>query len=462
MVINPTILTWFSMGLRALLVFGLLFYAGTELVAEQAAVFMICLTLTGLVGIFEFGFAATFTRFAAYTWGNENSRNEIQISGYDFSKVDISSVLRAIDWIYLRLTIAFIVIFALAGTLALIGPISALKNTDEGWISWFCTFIGALFLFSQIRHASLLIGCNEIPRLKIIELIVNIPLVTALCGLYLLDADFFIVLMVFNSGFIILFFLTRLGLRQILTSEDLSLSGEVDYSFVKIIFNSAWRSGLGVLLTSGTISGSALLVSQYSEPDIAASYLILQRIAIHISSYSYVPFQVKIPQMASNYTADGADEILKIAGRAVNQVLLLAVTLGMFFFLIIYFVLPMYGLKPFPVSGEVWLFMVAYIILERSGAMNLQLHTLCNKVKWHIANGISGGLMLALSPILYYFYGISGVPMAFLLAYLLFYFPYTSLLVKKEFPAFRTPFKAVFFLLFVIGCMGQTYIYSLS
>jgi hypothetical protein len=77
------------------------------------------------------------------------------------------------------------------------------------------------------------------------------------------------------------------------------------------------------------------------------------------------------------------------------------------------------------VSAAVWAVMCAAFFVERYGAMHLQLYSLSNHIVWHIANGVTGCLMLAFALLLYPLLGMLAFALAMLMAYAGFYAVYS-------------------------------------
>ena len=70
---------------------------------------------------------------------------------------------------------------------------------------------------------------------------------------------------------------------------------------------------------------------------------------------------------------------------------------------------------------------------ERFGAMHLQLYSLTNHIVWHIANGVTGLLMIAIAWLIYPRLGAYAFPLAMLLAYIGFYCVYSASHTRKAF-----------------------------
>jgi hypothetical protein len=78
------------------------------------------------------------------------------------------------------------------------------------------------------------------------------------------------------------------------------------------------------------------------------------------------------------------------------------------------------------VDPKLWALIGLAFFVERFGAMHIQLYSISNKIVWHIANGITGGLYLLLALSTYKWLGVYSFPISMLVAYLLFYSWYTA------------------------------------
>ena len=433
LVSNPQLLTWAGMLTRGLVLFLLLFYAGSVLEPVESTVFLLFISIVAFQSILDFGFAPAFIRFIAYLGHNNADSDPLAAVGFDYTKTNINEVITVFEWIYFRLTIVFFLLMATIGSASLINPISKLAESNIGWLSWIITLSGSLFLFSFTRYAAILTGSNQISMLRILELKIYLPLLVFLFIGNYLEISYVWMILILNLGYFLLFLLVRRQVTFFLGLEKKSIDGSLNQELVSVVFQSAWRSGLGVLLSMGTITGSGLIVAQLASPVDASTYLSTQRLIIALGGYCYVPFQVIIPQISTFFASGNKLELLKIADQARAQVLILVLLIGLSTLIALEFVLPYFGYSFRLPSTNLWLVMIMYLLIERAGATNMQLHSVSNKIKWHIANGVSGVIMICCMPFFYEGYGILGMPISFLFGYLIFYLPYSNYLVFREF-----------------------------
>ena len=80
-----------------------------------------------------------------------------------------------------------------------------------------------------------------------------------------------------------------------------------------------------------------------------------------------------------------------------------------------------------------WSLLGLGIFFERYGAMHIQLYSVTNKIIWHIANGVSGIIFLAVSLFLYKPLGILAFPIGYISGYVGFYAWYSAKHSYREF-----------------------------
>jgi O-antigen/teichoic acid export membrane protein len=199
------------------------------------------------------------------------------------------------------------------------------------------------------------------------------------------------------------------------------------------LWPAAWRSGVGVLLSQGIIQASGLIYGQMATATQLASYMLALRLITTVSQFSQAPFYSKLPQMAQCYAQGQTAEQLVLAKRGMRLAHWVFVAGCLAVGWLADPLLALVGSKTPFVSREMWWLIGAAFFAERLGAMYLQLYSTTNHIVWHIANGVTGALMLALGVGLYPYLGITAFPLAMLVAYCGFYTWYAIRLSSKAF-----------------------------
>ena len=78
------------------------------------------------------------------------------------------------------------------------------------------------------------------------------------------------------------------------------------------------------------------------------------------------------------------------------------------------------------VPTNLWLLLALGFFVQRFGAMHIQLYSLTNRIVWHVANGVSGTLVVISLALLIRPLGIYSLPIAWLIGHALFYMWYAA------------------------------------
>ena len=402
------------------------YYSSAYLTENLSLVFWISLTIFGLVGLFELGFTPTFTRYFSI-YGLANSDN--CSSRLDVKKV--KSLVEMQSLVYFRLAVFFMITTSIL-LVSIVWPhLSEFSHVLQAilFIAFVC--LGATSTLISSKYKAILSGLGQIRRQKVIEACFGVATVCILVAV--LDLG---ILTVFGSFFVLrlaeLFLLERSAKRFLerLAGKE---SCYADPFLKKEIFNASLKSGFGVLATAGTIEGCAILSAFLFEAGVAANYISTQRFAIMLGGFAYLPFQVSIPSFVAMYSS-GERKLLLVRARSISWVVLSLVVLGG--------AIAYYGsiigskITPYEFSFDqyLWWSLVFYALIERAGAINIQLQTLNRVVNWHKANGLAGiGILLLIFPMSHLF-GPLGFVFSFIISYLFLYFPYSVYLKTTAFP----------------------------
>jgi hypothetical protein len=173
--------------------------------------------------------------------------------------------------------------------------------------------------------------------------------------------------------------------------------------------------------------------SQFAAPTAAAAYFVAFRFVQAASELSQAPFYSKLPRLARLYAEGSEATLIALAARgmrlAYGTFVLAVVALGM---LAPAFLKLVGSTVPF-VTPTLWLAMAFAFFVERFGGMHMQLFSITNRVVWHIANGVTGVLLIAFTAALLPFTGVFAFPFGMLLGYLSFYSWWSALLVFRAF-----------------------------
>lgn len=405
----------------------------TELPVETVVVWYVFTTITSLVIIMDFGFSPTLSRLYGYAHGGA-SISEIaagnfcveKSTGYttESNQSTILSLRLFGAKAYLMLAFGCFLVAGLIGSLALVGPMAAAELGLNGWLAWLVVLIISSLQLYVMRYSVELQGSNRIAEVQSRQAVTSL--------LALISASLSLVLGLGFLAFVVAFYIWPLvyfySIRKCFNKKKISVIGGVvePSSLVWLVaWPPIWKSGIGMLMSIGLIQASGVIYAQLAPATEVASYMIGLQLIRAISQFSQVPFYVKLPLFSRQYALGQVESILVSASKYM-KISYLVYTCG--FFVVVFFgeiVFDYIGSQVKLPREDIWALMGAAILVERYGAMHIQLYSLSNNIIWHIANGVTGGLMILLCVLLYPSLAVLAFPVSMLIAYVSFYLWYS-------------------------------------
>ena len=430
---SPTLTTWGSLAVRlggvvVVLPLVLRHFAPPEIAVWQlfASVFMLTLML-------DFGMSPTLSRMLAFArgglplaaMGDLRNRSAATATAPPSLNPDAARQLAArlfssMRWLYPRLALAAVLLMAALGSLALRSAVGQTASPMLTWAAWAMVLTGAYVSFCANAYVAGLQGMDNVAALRRWEMVVGLGQIGSCLGVLLAGGG----LLALVTTYQVWAGLNLLGLRAMMAKQHPALAAGravYDAEVVRALWPATWRSGLGVLLSQGIIQASGVVYSQLAPAAQVASYLLALRVVTTISQFSAAPFYSKLPRLATLHARGERTEELALAARGMALAQwslvagIVAVALGA------HTVLERIHSAIAFVSPDVWAVMGLAFFVERFGAMHLQLYSLTNHIVWHIANAVTGVLMIGLSVLLYPFLGLIALPAGMLMAYAGFY-----------------------------------------
>lgn len=436
---SPTLNTWASFAARSLSLVLILPLLLRIFPPDELAVWYVLATLISCQMLAELGFGPTFVRVIAYAMGGARDIREAMAGtqgargGPDFHHLAeiIATMRRVYRWLTLLLAVGLLV----AGTLALRRPLNALAEPRDGWISWLLVWCTTVVSFRGNFYSAWLQGINEIALLRRWEALA--ALAAILSSFVVLQLGGRLLALVVSTQFwAVANVLRNWWLSRRCLNRWLAVHPRVSFSptVFAAVWPSAWRSGIGTLMSQGVLQGTSLIYAQSSDGAAVAGYLLAVRLQQAIASMANAPFYSKLPRFNRWWAEGRKAEMVEAAGRAMRLTLfvfVLPVILLLFWGPDLFHMLG--SRTPFP-SAAVWWVLGAALLVERYAAMHLQLYSTSNHIVWHIANGGTGTLTLVSAALLFQWLGLLGIPLGLLLGNILFYAPYTAALNHRTFP----------------------------
>lgn len=415
-------MTWASLGVRLGGLALLLPIILPRLSAPEVLVWQMLSSITLLTTWADFGFSPTFSRVIAFVRGGgdiadlhmpQSARQ--RLSGAD-SQLSVGAVISAQRRVYRRLIVGGMALAVIGGTTTLLRPISGLSDPAQGWLAWIFTLGSCLLLLLNGAATAVVTGFDHVADTRRRDAAIGGIQLAAAALVALAGGKLAAIVICYSAWLAPLYFFNWRQARKLgPVAPRTVVGGERDVLIA--IWPAAWRSGVGILMSAGIIQASGLVYAQFATPAAAAAYLLAMRAMTAASQVSQAPFYSKLPALARLRAERRNDDLLKLAtrGMVMAQWSFVAGTLGVIF--VAPHLLQMIGSSvSLPGFGMLSLLSAAFFA-ERYSSMHIQLYSLTNHIVWHIANGVTGLLMIALFLVLRPFIGELAMPGAMLGAY---------------------------------------------
>jgi hypothetical protein len=467
---SPVLMTWANLLSKTLGLALLLPAVLTTFSENDIILWYVLVTMVGIGLLFDLGFTPTFIRFVAYAKAGASledmtevgKKNTVKDTSDKVLSNDLSYILGILSKNYLVLSlIAFALLFFL-GSFLVLKPITQSSDILFGWLSWFVVICTTSFLLFGNKYVAILQGLGLIAENQKAMMVTSVTATFIASIALFLGGNLLLVISLYQGISSLSFFLNRRLVRKYVpnyfegkTQEVLPIEISLSLNKLKkVVFSSAWKSAVGILMSVGLIHLSALAAANYLSTSDAAGYLLALQLIRAISSFSQAPFYTKIPMLAGLFANQNEYELRKVSFKAELQ------SLSFFTFscLICGVLFPLAeGIFSFntPLPDQnVWVLLALGILIERSGAMHIQIYSLTNNILWHYINGITGICMIIVFLSLINTQGVLTFPLSILISYAVFYYPISSFyackVVGKKYIVKQFAFLALFLSLLLL------------
>lgn len=425
---SPVVTTWASLALKLSSHAIILPMALNKLGVAELNLWLLFYSFAAIGMLLDFGFSATFIRFVAYSQDSKTSVGcEANApSAHNFESYNLATIIGAMVFVYRRLALICGLSLAVFGSFAIAKPIGEVPDAAVAWSAWAVTIVGTTLTLNNSMYGAFLQGSKNIALYRRWESVTGLfAILAALICLSLSSSLLYLVVALQVApvvGMVVYRWLAnRFEFNRLYEEGKVTSRHE---PVIVYIWSAAWRSGLGVAATIGAVNGGNVLLAQFLPASILAPYLLAQRIIAATVAFASPQFHTAIPRFVRLFKQGDAAGLIGDAGRRfIRTNWSLAIALVTIAF-IGSFLLQVIGSEVNFISIDIWMILTVGAILERSGAMHIQLYSLTNKILWHIANGVTGLIILMfLYPALVYA-GLYGVSVVVAFAYAVFYVPF--------------------------------------
>ncbi|MCE2916480.1 MAG: lipopolysaccharide biosynthesis protein [Rubrivivax sp.] len=441
---SPTFTTWGSLLVRLASVVALLPVVLVRFTPAEVAVWQLLSALFLLGLMLDYGLAPTFVRLLSYARagmapeamgriaGNRDTTATSATRSPEQALAALRRVIGSMHWLYPRLAWVVTGLLLGLGSWALLRPVSQVPQPLHAWLAWAVVMLSFQVALWGGLFGAALQGMNRIAELRRWEIAFG-----------LLQVLTSVVALAFGAGILELLAVyqlwTVLGiwrnarLLARLHPDIASAPTLPDPAVLAAARSPAWRSVVGVLCSTGVIQLSGVYYSQILPAAQVASWLLALRLAMVVSQFSQAPLYTKLPWMAEQHAAGRRDDVLAAASRGMRLSHIVFVMGALAAAIAAPPLLAWVDSQTAFVSGPVFAVLALAFFAERLGAMHIQLYSLTNHVVWHIANGITGAIVIGLTLVLGPELGLMAFPLAMLAGYAGFYVPYAMHRSRRAF-----------------------------
>ena len=442
---SATLNTWMSLAVRMGGMLILLPLVLASFTVETVLVWQLQASILTMLVWIDFGLTPTFARFFALargraTFGQLRQGANTVICVGDDRKIEVPTLIGTLVVINTIMALLGVVLVALVGTWAIRNPILNLNLPYVGWIAWGLTLAGVPLMIMNGVNSSIIIGANKITTLRRIEILVGLCQVISNCLVMLIISNLAILAAsnIFWTG--VGFVTNRFFALQAMRAEGWE-RGRPQWDYVQLAWATCWRSGVGILLSTGLIQGSGMVIPHLTSTEAAAGYLLILRLVTLASQISQAPFYSRLPAMTKSFAEGDRASTIQMAeiGMSSSFWTLTICLLGMLF-----------AVPPFLVflgssvqmpDQTIAILMSFAFFAERYGAMHMHLYTLSNHVIWHVVNGLTGTIAVIVCVTIWPAMNVLSIPIGLFFAYSFFLCPTISSMTFKFFQLTRLQFE---------------------
>jgi O-antigen/teichoic acid export membrane protein len=434
-------MTWMSFVTRASSVFLVLPLMVTRFSSADISLWYLFMTALNFQVLADIGFSSTLIRMFSYARGglSINELKYVKRSGPEDTVKEcnwdtVQTIWQVMNSIYIRLGLS-LGVFIIFSSYLLYHPILRSANPTRSTVAWVIIIFTSFIQLRYSTFANYLQGMNQIALVKKWESFLNLLSIITNCLILYLGGDI-LILVISCQFWMIVNILRDYFLSKNIAGGRLkmiSTRAKKNKIVFAAIWPSVWKSGVGTLMSVGVLQIINLIIANNGDTKAVASYLLGYNLIRQISTFSQAPFYSRIPALAQFRAQGEMSSFLKLVKRGMTMsywsFILPAIAAGVF---------GTYGLRyihshiNFP-SFLLWGCLCFGILLERCGAMHIQIYSTSNKIIWHIVTGVSGSLVIISCLILKPHIGIYSVPVAMILGNLLFYTWYSMYHSYREF-----------------------------
>ncbi len=456
---SATFNTWISLAVRIGGLALLLPLALRHFDVQEVLVWQLQSSIVAMLMWIDFGMTPTFSRFIAVARGGGTLGQLLRgnVAGVDpelaARPVTLGGVTGTLRRINAIMAVLGSILVLIIGTLVIQGPIAGLHDPATGWLAWVLTALAVPVSLLNGSNTAVLVGMDRITPLRRVESLIGFVQIMTTCVAVVTTDSLAAVAGNYTLWGIVLFAVNRWMAGRAL-AENGARPSVYDPALFRAAWAAGWRSGIGILFSTGLIQGSGMVMPQIAPPEVAAAYLIVLRIMTLSSQLAQAPFYTRLPAMAKANAEGRRADVVKLAtgGMRVALWTLLAGIAALVF--VAPLALELIGSSVHIPDQRLSMLLGVAFFAERYGAMHMQIYTLSNHVIWHRVNGLTGVIGVVAFVLLWPLVGPVAVPLGMVIGYAGFLCPYISIKSLKFLGLNRWPFERATSILPLLALLG--------
>lgn len=428
---SATLMSWLNIAARLLSPIAVLPMVLNRFSPPDIALYYLFVSVISLQVMFGSGFAPTIARFVSFVLAGAKADDllALRLGGKASLKgngaVDratLASLIATAHRVFVLLSVFSIPAAAIFGTWALWAPVEATSDPAQSWIAWLVVLAATPFVMLGTRYSAFLQGANQIALDQRWGALFGI--FSALSGLAAMGmGGGLLALVCVNQAWqIVAYFRLRHLSARVLSALVPALPAVgPSRDLFRAIWPASWRSLLGVASSNGLTALMGLIFAQFLVSEELARLLFGIRIMVLVAEVSRAPFYSRLPVL-NGFRATGETHQLRAESRrGMQRAYVVFVGLVLAAPVAAQYLLPLIGSQiSFPESSF-WLLLGFATLVERMGAMHIQVYSTTNHIVWHRLNGGTGVLWVLLLLTTFPFLGLLAYPLSMLLAYTAYY-----------------------------------------
>lgn len=369
-----------------------------KLPSEQVAVVLLFATVGGVRLLIDFGFSYTLMRHISYALAASHRVEEAgRKDGGDPSFSDLACIKSSIRTVYSWLAFLVLLLLATVGTIVVAPVLERSGAPASAWTAWGVVVLTNSVSTWGIQFATWLQGTSNVALLRRWETI--FALLSPVSAAFSLVMGGGMLAVTLALGVWQIIAVCRNGLLTSRVNDRLwarTIAASPTQREWRELWAQTWRTGVGVLASFGVVQGSVIWFARILTGDALASFLLGFRVISVAADSSRAPFYSRTPELFKMYAAGDTTGFLQLGQAGMRKSLFLFVAawtaaawLGP------WLLVQIESKTEFP-SLQVWVAFGAAFLLQRWGAMHMQLICAANKILTHISDGMTAVVFLCL------------------------------------------------------------------